>query len=301
MNRIFTFGCSFTNYYLWPTWADILAIDHPVSFNWGHPGLGNQAIAERVAEAHAKFKFTPDDTIIVQWTSHLRHDWLSFRHPKSDHSHWRTKGSIFSTENQKFYNHQWMNTFWDEKAYYIRTLNHILLTQEFLNGIGCTWYMTSMSDLGKISTEVSPRTVNGELPDKDIDLFDVWDNSPELYCYKEAIWDNNTTKWARPLLDVCNETLDQHWWFDYDPKDKAEKDFNVFEGRWMEPHPSVNQHAIWLRELKATMGTPSELSDAQTAFVQQFNDIKESTKTYRQLEDRVKQTMWANTLMYRGF
>ena len=65
--RLFTFGCSFTSY-LWPTWADILGLEFTSANNWGHSGLGNRAIAERVAEAHAHFNFTKDDVIIVQWT-----------------------------------------------------------------------------------------------------------------------------------------------------------------------------------------------------------------------------------------
>ena len=64
MGRLFTFGCSYTSWN-WPTWADILALDYEHSENWGHAGLGNRAIAERVAECHLKNKFTKIDKVIV--------------------------------------------------------------------------------------------------------------------------------------------------------------------------------------------------------------------------------------------
>ena len=40
--------------------------------NWGFPGLGNRAIAERVAECHIKNNITKDDTVLVQWSTHTQ-------------------------------------------------------------------------------------------------------------------------------------------------------------------------------------------------------------------------------------
>ena len=37
MTRLFTFGCSFTQYW-WPTWADILGYQHDFYENWGRCG-----------------------------------------------------------------------------------------------------------------------------------------------------------------------------------------------------------------------------------------------------------------------
>jgi len=73
--RLFAFGCSYTNYVSSPSWADFLNFDFDHVENWALPGLGCRAIAERVAECHAKNTFTKDDVIIVQWTTHLRHDY----------------------------------------------------------------------------------------------------------------------------------------------------------------------------------------------------------------------------------
>ena len=299
MQRFFAFGCSFTRY-TWPTWADLLGEECNSSNNWGHAGLGNRAIAERVAEAHAKFNFTKDDIVIVQWTSHLRHDWMNTRRPNPDCSNWHTKGSIYQKNNQELFGRKWMDIFWDEKAYYINTLNHILLTQGLLDSIGCNWFMTSMSDMTKLSMEVSARTVDGELPSPDCDLQDVWMISPDLLPYKTKIWDERPDKWIVPLMHICNDTLEEHYWFDYN-NDGSEKGYNVYEGRWMEPHPSVNQHALWVLAFKKFIGQPVELTSAQQDIVDQFNLIKTETSYYKEFEARAHQTTWWMTNRYRGF
>ena len=53
MTRLYVLGCSFSNY-AWPTWADMLGLEYDTYENWAFPGLGNRAIAERVAEIHAR-------------------------------------------------------------------------------------------------------------------------------------------------------------------------------------------------------------------------------------------------------
>src|SRR6056300_1631069 len=106
-NRLFTFGCSYT-LYNWPTWADLLGLEYPIFFNWGYAGLGNRAIAERLAEAHARFNINESDTVIIQWSSPLRHDWMHFGKGGDDLSNWRTHGSIFSKENSKIFKYDWI-------------------------------------------------------------------------------------------------------------------------------------------------------------------------------------------------
>ena len=72
--RIFTFGCSFTNYW-WPTWADILAHDVGCDYyNFGNSGLGNVGIFSRMVQADNKYNFTPDDKIYVMWSGWHRVD-----------------------------------------------------------------------------------------------------------------------------------------------------------------------------------------------------------------------------------
>ena len=73
MKRLYTFGCSFTNY-KWPTWADILSKEFEYFENWGRPGAGNSYITNAVVEASIKNKFTKDDTIMIMWSSMTRED-----------------------------------------------------------------------------------------------------------------------------------------------------------------------------------------------------------------------------------
>lgn len=298
MKRLFTFGCSFTNY-LWPTWSDILEKEFRSSQNWGHSGLGNRAISERVAECHANNNFTKDDVVIVQWTSHLRHDWMHFNHPRSDASAWRTKGSVYTEENLKLYSRGWIDTFWDEKAYFIHTLNHILLTQGLLNSTGCTWYMTSMTDQSKLSLEISDRTVNGEHPDEKGGYFHVWQQSPDLLNYKTKIWDNNADHWITPILETCNE--EGHYKFVYDKHNDKERAHLTEKGKWMEPHPSIKQHADWLKLLNEKLTGVAELTENQKEFFEKFHSLHSDDITFREFENRIKSEGWGIMPSYRGF
>lgn len=82
MRRLFTFGCSFTDY-INPTWADILAIGFDHYENWGRSAHGNVFIAHRVAEAIAMNTITKDDVFVIVWSDHLRFD--TFKNILWDH------------------------------------------------------------------------------------------------------------------------------------------------------------------------------------------------------------------------
>lgn len=76
--RIFTFGCSLTQYF-YPTWADLVITHYEDKHdahgtNWGRSGAGNQYIATRIWEANSIHNFNKDDIIFVQWTSMFRED-----------------------------------------------------------------------------------------------------------------------------------------------------------------------------------------------------------------------------------
>lgn len=96
--RLFTFGCSYTNY-VWPTWADIIAYDLGCEFyNYGIGGLGNVGISCRIVEADCIYKFHPDDLIIVQWSSWSRED----RYIKGK---WAAHGNVW---NNDFYDRNFL-------------------------------------------------------------------------------------------------------------------------------------------------------------------------------------------------
>lgn len=80
--RLFTFGCSLTRYH-WPTWADILGQQFDYFENWGQPSGGNNFIFNSVIECDTRNNFTPNDVIVIMWTSISRIDY--YQHNKWAH------------------------------------------------------------------------------------------------------------------------------------------------------------------------------------------------------------------------
>lgn len=73
MNRLFTFGCSYTSYAT-VTYADILCHQYKFSKNFGQPGAGNVFINESFQRAFYEYGINSNDTVIIQWSSLLRED-----------------------------------------------------------------------------------------------------------------------------------------------------------------------------------------------------------------------------------
>lgn len=74
MNRLFTFGCSLTNYH-YPTWADIIATNFDEFQNWGRKGGGNNFILNSLIECHQRNTLGPADTVIILWSGISRIDY----------------------------------------------------------------------------------------------------------------------------------------------------------------------------------------------------------------------------------
>jgi hypothetical protein len=85
MGRIFTFGCSFTEY-KWPTWADMILYGNE-GYNCGVSGGGFDSILYRLIETDRKFKLTTDDKIIIVFTTPLRWDLII-------NQQWSTHGQV---------------------------------------------------------------------------------------------------------------------------------------------------------------------------------------------------------------
>lgn len=250
MKRLFTFGCSYT-YYMWPTWADFLSLEYDYYENWGMTGIGNRAIAERIAECHAKNQFTKDDTIVVQWSTILRHDWHNNK-PIVNPSGWQTRGNAFSPINSKLYNQKWYDTFYCEKSWTMHTLNHIALTQGLLDSIGCTWRMTSLGDIKKLGSDLDKDIWNYERIKIDssevLAKYLLWIRYPEFKCYSK-IWDNYQDHWAPSIMPFSSKHDDLYWWFQAS-HDKAP---------WKEAHPSPFHHNLWVNEcLRPLLGFSGE-------------------------------------------
>jgi len=241
MSRLFTFGCSYTSY-SWPTWSNLLELEFDHVENWAMSGLGNRAIAERIAECHVKNQFTKDDTIIVQWSSHLRNDWYSTVSMPERTSGWKTYGSIFNYHNQSLYDKKWIETFFYEPAFLMHTLNHIAMTQGLLNSVGATWYMTSIGDIRNMGEDLRAGDGYGETTgiftgDSSQEKL-AWIKLPSLKVYEKSIWDDHKDHWLMPMELFCQTCPDLTFEF-ID---------NATNTPFLDIHPSTAQHALWIEQ-----------------------------------------------------
>lgn len=137
MRRLFTFGCSFTNY-RWSTWADCLAPEFDYFENWGQSGGGNHYIFNSVMECDQRHHFGPNDTVVVCWTSFTRDD-------RYVDGRWHTPGNMFSTP---IYTAEYLKTHIDERGYLLRDLAFIKAVKTLLESRpGVNWRFLSMVEL----------------------------------------------------------------------------------------------------------------------------------------------------------
>jgi hypothetical protein len=133
MKRLYTFGCSFTQYN-WPTWADILGREFDYYENWGQGGAGNQFIFNSLIECLVKNKLTNNDQIIIMWTNVSRED-------RYVNDRWITSGNIFT---QVEYSEEFIKKYADEKGYLLRDLALIHAAKKMLEQYSVPYIFTSM-------------------------------------------------------------------------------------------------------------------------------------------------------------
>jgi hypothetical protein len=293
MKRLFAFGCSFTMY-AWPTYADILGMEFDHYENWGFPGLGNRAIAQRVAECNAKNKFTKDDTIIVQWTTHIRHDWHTFKEVKlnqrgdpvrnTDETGWKTKGSIFNYMNREIcFDDNWLNNFWSEESYYMYGQNNIVLVRGLLDSIGCNYKMLSISDMNKLGTDMPDAPGFGE---KTQEKINVLDTNPTFSVY-------NRDDFLEPLGIFAWNRQDQLYSF-YDPNTKKD---------WTELHPSHWHHFDYYKEIiRPSLKLTNKIPDKIQYTMNKLDTLKETNKDLISFEEGIlKEIVEYSHIGYIGY
>jgi hypothetical protein len=244
MNRLYTFGCSYT-YFYWPTWADFLSLNYDYHENWGYAGLGNRAIAERLAECHARNLIDKDDTVIVQWSTHLRYDWHNPTPIKGNYG-WQTNGNVYNRWNQDIFTSQLLKTFCTESSLILHTLNNIILVAGILDSIGCNWRFTSMGDIRHLGNDLDYSTrryetgveKEGFLTEEDLSNFELYEKYPHYELYNDIIWKKYYNKWVKPINSTAQEHYNDYWQFQaaHDPEP------------WIEPHPSPVQHYKWIAQ-----------------------------------------------------
>ena len=288
--RLYAFGCSFTMY-AWPTYADILGSQFDTYENWAFPGLGNRAIAERIAECHAKNTFTKDDVVLVQWSTHIRNDWHTFESMQFDPNSflhvwfrqnsnigWKTQGSIFNPSNRQYvYDNHWVQTFWDENSYAMYTLNDMLLTQGLLDSTQCTWHMTSIGDFRKMCTDI-PNAQDENISDQS----DIFKSKPELKIYQSVLEHKN---WLEPLGTYSWKQQDNSYEFESD------------HGKWLEVHPSHKQHLDYAENV---INLDVDLTQYKKTVSNKIQEIKLNESNFLSFQDQVSKAV-NHEPVYRGF
>jgi hypothetical protein len=130
--RLFTFGCSFTNY-KWQTWADIIGTQFSEFQNWGKSGAGNFFISSSLYECHSIHKITKDDVVLIMFSSIDRFDFIN---QKSD---FETNGSIYG-ENHSLYGDFVFNK-WSEESGLYNSWFSIASAKQLLDSIGCDYQL----------------------------------------------------------------------------------------------------------------------------------------------------------------
>ena len=272
MKRLFVFGCSYTAY-SWPTWADLLSCEYDVYENWATPGLGNRAIAERICECNVKHNFNENDTIIVQWSTHLRNDFFHQEGTLTERvPGWKTAGSIFNYLNQKIYDKQWLETFFDEEAFFMHTLNHILMTQILLESTGATWYMTSIGDVRELGTDILVESAYGEqsIFAKIKDMFAkqkqkhfAFKVTPALQIYNKPIWEDRANHWVEPIGSWIMKNRKDPF---YEFKSETGEVFNDY-------HPRPEDHKEWLTKFLISKLNLEPSTDRYNKIVHRSNEL----------------------------
>jgi hypothetical protein len=170
---------------------------------------------------------------------------------------WKTYGSIFNYHNVDLYDEKWLRTFFYEPAYFMHTLNNIILVQNMLDGIGCKWYMTSMGDIRDMGTDMRDKSGYGEKTEltaqwKPSDSINkdgshvAWKMLPDLKVYNKTIWEDHADHWLMPMELFCQTCPE----LTYDFVDGVAEKF-------VDLHPSPAQHALWLEtQLKDKIDIP---------------------------------------------
>jgi hypothetical protein len=134
-DRIFTFGCSFTEY-VWPTWADMILYGNE-GHNVGIRGSGNESILYRLLETDRKYKLNQNDTIIILFTTPIRWDLII-----SNNSEWGEFGQVTSSSLSKY-----ENELYTIDGLIFKSMYSITLIKDFLDKKNVKYLFGSVNNL----------------------------------------------------------------------------------------------------------------------------------------------------------
>jgi hypothetical protein len=212
--RLFTFGCSFTEY-RWATWANILAFDLDCEFyNLGQGGSGNFYIANTIAQADAVYHFNQDDLIMVCWTNISREDrWTE--------QGWLNPGNIYSqTAYDKGFVKRWAN----DVHFALRDFALVSLIENLLEN-KTQFHFFSMCDITKRINQWA------ETPDEQL---------------QNSEFDRLLKIYEKPLGRILPSFYQVLWNNDLDYK--LDLDRRKVHSRFFDGHPTILEHFEFLRK-----------------------------------------------------
>lgn len=127
-NRLFTFGCSHTQY-RWPTWADIIGLNYSEFYNFGQPGSGIFFMLYQFVFANEHFEFNKNDTLLFMLSNEARIDIIK-------KENWLREGLAFNSIDvfgEKFFEH-YSEIHAVESSYV-----NVYFLKEMLDKIGCKY------------------------------------------------------------------------------------------------------------------------------------------------------------------
>ena len=172
MSKLVTFGCSFTKY-MYPTWADIIAVDYDKFDNWGYLGGGNHLIMYSLTECIARGEITQNDTVIIMWTSVGRED----RYVGG----WVTEGSVYNSS----YTNKMIKEFTDPIGYLLTNMSTIFAVKSILENIGCKYTFLKTCPFSDIDD--SDKNTQFDLGDTENEIYKVY--SDVLSIIKPSVYE----------------------------------------------------------------------------------------------------------------
>lgn len=212
MRRLFTFGCSFTEY-RWPTWADILGQSFDYYENWGMSGTGNYLISSRIMECNHVNKITKDDVVIVMFTSIPRIDFYN--------GSWARNGNIYN-QHSRPWEDQWRDNNWSFLQGFYNTWIAIKQTKFLLEQLGCEYTLLKAFNISTAGDEL--RNFNATTIEED--FLNEYSSDIERYFGTEP----DMLSWIK------NQDT---------PVYKFKKAGNLTN--WIDYHPTIRHHELWVR------------------------------------------------------
>jgi hypothetical protein len=281
-SRLFTFGCSFTNYH-WPTWADIMSQEYDEFQNWAQIGCGNHFIFYSLIECIRRNQISDKDTIGIMWTGITRED-------RYVDKQWKPLGSVFLEETP--YPREYIENFTDPTGYLITNLAVVESCRQILDSIGCRYYFLSMVPLQSF---VETKRINffNLLPNLEQDVIDLYSclKPVLLPSMLEVVYKNDFSsrdhvpvphrkhhKRIDSLRERYNQVAGADWpTFDvfYNCQDNSNicmkeiSDMGLVEWRKVlreqrgDNHPTPNEHLEYLEQLNITVITDQQREYAQ--------------------------------------